>query len=124
MVIGNMNLFLKKERNLLIKVKGKIMRIKINNKEIRQLFSAFFYNELHGALTHITDIKVYKHIPFLFKKKYDVVITAHRPGMIIGPYGYTIKRLEDFLRKNIKSNVKNPKVNLYLFESKLWKGLY
>ena len=72
----------------------------------------------------ITDIKVVEGTELtkskLSIKTIDMYITLERPGILIGKGGQVINRLERYLNGPQHKDVLKNKVNVKIFESKLW----
>lgn len=64
--------------------------------------------------TSITDIKVKEYLD-----RYEITITTHRPGILIGKAGQTINSIEKFLTQEHEKTVK-----ILIKEDKLWHNLY
>ena len=87
----------------------------INNKKIKRTIQMFYYNSQHDMTSTITDVKF-----FQFKYNYEVEITTHRPGLMIGKAGRYIDELKEY----INDGFFDMPVKIKLEECKIWFKLY
>ena len=89
--------------NLLI---GLIVFFKLNEKPksrqpyLRLISNFLTENDMSHVLSIITDVKVIKK-----KSETLLIITLHRPGLLIGKGGRSIDKLQEFLRNETNENL-------------------
>ena len=85
-------------------------KVKIDSKKVKRSMLSFFnYKQWNYEIT-ITKVEVFKH-----KNHLEILIETHRPGILIGKAGNTIDALINWLKDDLKTEVK-----INLKESKLW----
>ena len=87
----------------------------IDTKEIRRILLGLFYINEWRYQTTITKIEAFE----LKDSSIELIITTHRPGVLIGKAGSFLKELEFCLSKEL-----DKKVKILIIEDNLWLNLY
>ena len=90
-------------------------KIRVDSKLVRRSMKGYFYDHEWNNQTLITKVETFET-----KKGLEILIEAHRPGLLIGKAGVFI----DGLTGRLKEDFKRTDIKINLQECKLWMHLY
>jgi len=96
------------------KIIRNLLSVRIPSMLYRRHIYQYFRFNLQKVIDNITSIKTYWYFG-----KIIIKIEAHRPGILIGARGKTIKSLEEVLSRNLKK-----KVEIIPEECPVWLDLW
>ena len=87
----------------------------ISNTPFRRELAYFFHSREWPYQTTITNVEAWE----LSDGSYEVMITTHKPGVLIGKCGSFINSIEEYFTQHFKRKVK-----VLITENQLWYKLY
>lgn len=86
----------------------------VDSKKIKRVMMAYFHHHKWDYYHTITDVELYRD-----GWKIKLIITTHRPGILIGRSGKFIDGLKEWIDIELDHSVE-----IEIKESKLWLNLY